>query len=46
MLRYYFVLDIIIISLFILNYFVLVTKTHDYVIVIAYVHIIQGIGHT
>ena len=30
--------------LFILNYFVLVTETQDYVIV--YVHIVQGIGCT
>ena len=32
--------------LFILNYFVLVTETQDYVIVIVYVHIVQGIGCT
>ena len=32
--------------LFILNYFVLVTETQDYVIAIVYVHIIQGIGCT
>ena len=30
--------------LFILNYLVLVTETQDYVIVIVYVHIVQGIG--
>ena len=32
--------------LFILNYLVLVTETQDYVIVIVYVHIVQGIGCT
>ena len=46
MLYYYYVLDIIIISLFILNQSVLVIKLQDYGTLIVYVHTVQGMGHT
>ena len=45
MLGYYFVLDIIIISLFILNQSILVIKLRDYGTLIVYVCTIQLMGH-
>ena len=45
MLGYYFVLDIIIISLFILKQFILVIKLHDYGTLIVYVCTIQLMEH-